>query len=139
MSRVRARVAISTAGALLALSTACAAAEEPVKASFLEGIWSTEEGCKRQAALDAGVEPNVETVPGTLSVEGYRMWEGSCSFTSIASSGPGQWTVKTSCGQEAEEWEDTETWVLDPGGARLEVALEGKRTVFVRCEAGKGQ
>jgi len=123
----------------LLLSIATASAAEPVKASFLDGVWATEDGCIKQAALDAGADRNVESVPETLTADGYHMWEGSCTFASVAGNGERKWTVKTSCGQEAEEWEDTESWVMDPGGARLEVTLEDKKTEFVRCEAGKGQ
>lgn len=115
-----------------------AGAAEGVKAAFIDGVWATEEGCKKQAALDAGAERNVESVPETLTADGYQMWEGSCTFTSVEQGGKGGWTVKTACSQEAEQWEDTESWVLDPGGARLEVTLGNKKTVFVRCEAGKG-
>jgi hypothetical protein len=137
---VKAQIRIcAVACLLLTVGAAGARAADTVQASFIEGVWATEDGCKKQVAIDAGGDRNVETVPETLTADGYKMWEGSCTFTSIAKTGNGTWTVKTACGEEAEEWEATETWTLDPTGARLDVTVDGKTTQFVRCDGGKGK
>jgi hypothetical protein len=111
-----------------------------VKAPFVDGVWATEEGCRKLAELAAGTPRSVETVPETLTADGYQTWEGGCTFTSIEETERGRtWTVQTSCAEGAEEWSDTERVELDAANGRLEVTVDGKATEFVRCEAEKGK
>lgn len=128
-------------GALVALAFAGTAdsANAAEKAAFVEGVWATEEGCAKLAALGTGTARSVETVPETLTADGYQTWEGGCTFTSIEETEKGRaWTVKTSCFESADEWTDTETFELDAASRRLRVTVEGEVTEFVRCETRKG-
>jgi hypothetical protein len=136
---------VATAAALALMLTPLveepseARAAETVKApTFLAGVWATADGCKRQAAIDAGGPKSVETTPEILTSEGYKGWEGGCTFSSIKEDGAGKWTVATQCTDAAEEWKDTEKWELDSAAGLLKVTVEDKTTEFVRCDAGKG-
>ena len=40
---------------------------------------------------------SVETTPEILTADGYKGWEGGCSFTSVKENGAGKWTVETDC------------------------------------------
>jgi hypothetical protein len=123
--------------AALALISAAHAAEN-VKAPFIAGVWATADGCKMQSAIDAGGPKSVETTPEILTADGYKGWEGGCSFSSLKDEGAGKWTVETSCTDAAEEWKDTEKWELDSAAGRLKVTVNDQTTEFVRCDAGKG-
>ncbi len=121
---------------LAALASSPSAAE--VKAPFVDGVWATEEGCRKLADLAAGTPRSVDTVPETLTADGYQTWEGGCTFASIEETEKGRaWTVKTSCADGPEEWSDTERLELDDANGRLKVTVDGKTTEFVRCEAEK--
>lgn len=110
-----------------------------VKAPFITGIWATEEGCGKLAKIDGGTPRSVETVPETLTADGYTTWEGGCTFSEIKEAAPGRkWSVKTSCVEGAEEWSGDETLELDATGKRLTVTVEDKTTVFVPCDSKKG-
>lgn len=133
----RARVAMIAAVSLVATAAATQAADAVKAPDFVKGIWATEDGCKKQAAIDAGGPKSVETTPETLTPDGYKGWEGGCTFTSVTENGPGKWTVKTDCHEAVEEWQDTEQWELDSTGTRLIVMVEDQVTEFLRCDAGK--
>ncbi len=125
-------------GLASAASTRSASGAE-VKAAFITGTWATEEGCQKLAKIASGTPKSVETMPETLTQDGYATWEGGCTFSEIKETVPGRtWSVKTACVDGAEEWSDDETIVLDETGKRLTVTVEDKTTVFVRCESGKG-
>ncbi len=69
------------------------AADARQRPSFLKGVWATADGCKMQAAIDAGGPKSVETTPEILTADGYKGWEGGCSFSSVKEDGAGKWTV----------------------------------------------
>jgi hypothetical protein len=136
---IRAFRAATIAAAPFVAAPLATHAADPVKApSFLTGVWATEEGCKKQAAIDAGGPKGVETTPEVLTADGYKGWEGGCTFTSVKENGPGKWTVGTDCHEAVEEWQDAESWELDSTGTRLKVTVDDQATEFVRCDAGKG-
>jgi hypothetical protein len=113
--------------------------KERQKATFIAGTWATEEGCGKLAKIAAGTPRSVETVPETLTQDGYATWEGGCTFTDIQETAPGRkWSIKTACAEGADEWTGDETLEFDAAGKRLTVTVEDKTTVFVRCEAEKG-
>ena len=130
--------AFAIAAVFLVAPAACALAADAAKApSFLTGTWATAEGCKKQAAIDAGGPTGVETTPEVLTSEGYKGWEGACSFTSVKENGAGKWTVGTDCHEAAEEWQDDEAWEFDSATGRLKVTVDDQVTEFMRCDAGK--
>ena len=108
-------------------------------ASFIAGTYVMEGRCEKLAALAAGGPRNVETVPETLTAKGFDNWEGGCAFTSIQEKEKGRvWTAKLSCGQSADEWEETDTFELDPKDGSLKVTVDDATTRFVRCDEKKG-
>ena len=129
-------VVLAVAAGLFAIE---AFAADAVKGPpFLKGVWATADGCKMQAAIDAGGPKSVETTPEILTADGYKGWEGGCSFSSVKEDGAGKWTVATDCTDAAEEWKDTEKWELDSAAGRLKVTVDDQTTEFVPCDAGKG-
>jgi hypothetical protein len=138
--RLARRAMIATAATLASalVANAAALAADAAKApAFLTGIWATDEGCKKQAAIDAGGPTGVETTPEVLTPDGYKGWEGGCTFTSVRENGPGKWTVGTDCHEAVEDWQDVESWELDGAAGRLKVTVDDQLTEFVRCDAGK--
>ena len=77
-------------------------------------------------------------MPETLTADGYDDLGGRLHLQRGQGDGAGKWTVKTACVDGAEEWTDDETMELDAAGKRLTVTVDDKTTVFVRCDAGKG-
>ena len=52
----------------------------------------------------------------------FSAWEGGCSFISIKEKVKGRrWVAKMACGDEAEEYEETDTFDLDPATGHITV------------------
>ncbi|MGE0052912.1 MAG: hypothetical protein AB7S74_01770 [Hyphomicrobium sp.] len=111
-----------------------------VKGNFIgPGTYATADGCKKVAALAQGKERNVETVPETLTKDGFQGWEGSCTFRSITEVEKGaKWKAAMDCQEGAEEGPESDLFErLDDGS--LKVTVMGNHTIFVRCDAEKGK
>lgn len=125
--------------ALLSVVSGAAAAETAVRGSFIKGIYAMEGRCTAWAAIEAGGDRTVETVPETLTEDGFSAWEGGCSFISVKEKTKGRrWVAKMACGDGNEEYEETDTFDLDPVTGNITVTVEGNSSVFVRCDAAKG-
>ena len=117
---------------------------EGLKASFISGTYVMEGRCEKLKALEAGGPKNVATVPEMLTAEGFRSWEGSCDFLSIAEIEPGKkWRAEMDCVDGGEEWKETDTFTLDPATGAITVVVEDETagdetSVFIRCDGGKG-
>ncbi len=125
---------------LVAASCALAwAATAQMKGNFIgSGTYATVEGCKKVAALVAGAVRNVETVPETLTQDGFAGWEGSCTFRSITEFEKGKkWKAAMDCQEGAEEGPESDLFERLPDGS-LKVTVMGNDTIFVRCDAEKG-
>lgn len=109
------------------------------RASFIAGTYVMEGRCDKWRALEAGGPRNLETVPEMLTATGFASWEGGCSFESITEEKPGErWSARMACAEEAEEWSENDVFELDPRTGRLSVSVDGKTSVFVRCDEAKG-
>jgi hypothetical protein len=111
-----------------------------VKGTFIgPGTYATEEGCKKLAAIEAGGDKNVETVPDTLTEDGFKSWEGACTFTSFTEKDKGRsWTALMACAEEAQEGTETDLFErLDDG--KIKVTVMESATVLQRCDAEKGK
>ncbi len=126
---------------LVAASCALAwAAIAQMKGNFIgPGTYATAEGCKKVAALAAGAERNVGTVPETLTQDGFEGWEGSCTFRSITEVEKGKtWKAAMDCQEGAGEGPESDLFERLPDGS-LKVTVMGNETIFVRCDADKGK
>jgi len=131
------RAAVSAC--LVPLGAAVAFAADKT-ADFISGTYVMEGRCDKLAKLAAGEPASIETVPETLTREGFSSWEGSCTFLTIEEKTKGRVRVaRMACTQEAEESEETDTFALDPSGQSLMVSVEGKTTKFVHCDIEKGK
>lgn len=115
---------------------------DQVQAKFLGvGIYATKDGCEKLAKLNAGqAEPNVSTVPETLSASGFKSWEGSCSFKSIDEITEGKaYKAKLSCIDGGEEWEEADTITRNDDGSYT-VIVDGEEpgVIFHPCSGGPG-
>jgi hypothetical protein len=109
------------------------------KADFIEGTYAMEGRCEALAAIKAGAPKNVSTVPETLSADGFDGWEGGCTFGSIKVLEAGKrWSSEMACAEGADEWVETDEFLLDSTSGKITVTVEGKTSVFVRCDDGKG-
>lgn len=125
---------ISRAVLLAALSAPALA--EPVKGTFVgPGTYATKEGCEKVKALAAGAERSLDTVPETLTENGFESWEGGCTFQSVVEKEPGKiWEAKMLCGEGAEE-DITQSDLFErlPDG-NLKVTVEDEVTILERCD-----
>jgi hypothetical protein len=149
-SRDRGRGAITTAEdyamtltvrwpALLIGVLVAAPAAAGETASFITGTYAMEGRCAAWAAIEAGGPRNVETVPETLTADGFSSWEGGCSFVSVKEVEESRrWVATMECGEEVEEWTEEDTFNLDPASGRISVTVEGKTSVYERCDVAKG-
>ena len=127
------------AAACLAVTTAHAE-PQPVHGDFVGAdTYSTAEGCKKFAALAAGAERNISSVPETLTRNGYEGWEGGCTFKSIVELEPGKkWKAEMQCAEGAEEGTETDIFERLADG-KLQVTVNDTATVLERCAAEKGK
>lgn len=121
---------------LLAVAGAAAAGE--VKGTFVgDGIYATADGCMKLAALASGGDRNVETVPETLTVNGFEGWEGGCTFASITEIEKGRkWKARLHCVDGAEEGPESDVFERMPDGT-IKVTIMGNDTILQRCDAEK--
>ncbi|MGD9667872.1 MAG: hypothetical protein AB7U75_02335 [Hyphomicrobiaceae bacterium] len=136
MSGVRFFLAIA-----LVLMFAPAGALGKEKASFIEGTYATEEGCKKLAAIEEGGPRNVETAPEVLTADGFKGWEGSCEFTKVLEHEPGRvWLGFMVC-MEGATIAPQSVVIVRGEGDNLEVGNDGddQPEVYQRCDAGKGK
>ena len=131
-------IRVPAALSVMALLTVLPAAADELKADFITGTYVMEGRCGMLAKIEAGGDKNVETVPETLTSDGFNTWEGGCSFTSIKEQTKGRvWVAKMACAEEAEENEETDTFELNPADNSINVTVDGKVSRFVRCDADK--
>jgi len=128
------RIACFTALLVGALITSVGAAAEGRRADFITGIYALEGRCEKVAALAAGGPKTVQTVPETLTSEGFRSWEGGCDFVSIAEKEKGRvYEAQMTCVEGAEEWTETDTFTLDAAAGAITVSVDGDEHRFVKC------
>ncbi|MBK9079456.1 MAG: hypothetical protein WBP38_03325 [Hyphomicrobium sp.] len=110
-----------------------------VKGTFVgAGTYATDEGCKKLAALAAGGDKNVGTVPETLTEDGFEGWEGSCTFTSFTEIEKGKkWKVLMHCTDGPDEGPESDIFERLPDG-KLKVTVMDNATIFQRCDTDKG-
>jgi hypothetical protein len=117
-----------------AVFTAAPACAEGQRASFIDGVYAMEGRCEKVAALAAGGPKNVETVPETLTSEGFRSWEGGCDFILITEKEKGRvYEAQMSCIEGPEEWTETDTFTIDSATGAITVSVEGDEHRFVKC------
>jgi hypothetical protein len=110
------------------------------RASFITGTYVMAGKCEKLAKLAAGTSRSVMTVPETLTADGFEGWEGGCSFISIKEKSKGRvWVATMACHEAADEWQETDTFELDPKDQSLTVTVDKKTSRFVRCDAEKGK
>ena len=129
----------ATLFAVLAFASS-APAQAAVKGTFVgPGTYATEDGCKKLAAIAAGGDRNVSTVPETLTEDGFNTWEGACTFTSFTEKDKGHsWMARMACAEEALEGTETDIFErLDDG--KIKVTVMESATVLQRCDAEKGK
>lgn len=120
---------------LVAQSSLAAATE---KASFIEGTYATDEGCRKLALLEAGTEKSIETVPEVLTNEGFKGWESACTFTKVFEHEPGKsWIALLLCREGETMTPLTYAFARGEDGS-IEVGGGGddKPEVFRRCDVG---
>jgi hypothetical protein len=125
---------------LLAAFVGAGYANAAVKGTFVgPGTYATEEGCKKLAAIQAGGDKNVGTVPETLTEDGFETWEGACTFTSFTEKDKGRsWTARMACAEEALEGSEQDLFErMDDG--KIKVTVMEKATILQRCDAEKGK
>ncbi len=129
------RLSNMSASALAAAVFAVApASADGQRATFIDGVYAMEGRCEKVAALAAGGPKNVETVPETLSSEGFRSWEGGCDFISITEKEKGRvYEAQMSCVEGPEEWTQTDTFTIDAATGAITVAVDGDEHRFVKC------
>lgn len=132
-------LACAFAATLWMTSTDVRADDAAVKGTFIgQGTYATAEGCKKLAAIAAGGDENVGTVPETLTEDGFDSWEGSCAFVSVSEVEAGKtWKAQMQCVEGAEEVEETDLFERLSDGT-LKVTQDDHVTVLQRCDAAKG-
>lgn len=135
------RYAIVASFAVIIAGLSAAHAEpKSVQADFIGAdIYATADGCSKVAALAAGAERNLTSVPDTLTRNGYEGWEGGCTFTSITELEPGKkWKAEMACAEGAEEGTETDIFERLADG-KLKIIVNDTATILERCDAAKGK
>lgn len=117
---------------------AAAAAADGIKGTFIgDGTYATAEGCRKLAALAAGGDRNIETVPETLTADGFFGWEGGCTFASITEIEKGRkWKTRLHCVDGPNEGPESDIFERLPDG-KIKVTVMGNDTILERCDAEK--
>jgi hypothetical protein len=125
------------------LAVTCAASpanSEGVRADFIVGTFAKPGLCEKVAAIEAGGPKNVSTVTETLTAEGFRTWEGGCDFVTVTEAEKGKvYEASMRCSEGAQEWTETDKFILDPSGNAITVWVEGEKHEFVKCVSEKGK
>lgn len=118
--------------------TASAVAEEEVKGTFIgEGTYATAEGCEKLQALAAGGDRNIETVPETLTMNGFEGWEGGCTFASFTEiEKDKKWQARLHCFDGPDEGPESDIFERLPDG-KIKLTVMGNDTILQRCDAEK--
>lgn len=130
------RIFVIAAFALLAAPDAHA----DVKASFVgPGTYATKEGCAKLEALAKGADRNAGTVPETLTEDGFKGWEGACTFVSFTETVPGKkWKAAMDCHEGAQAGPESDIFErLDDGTIR--VTVMDNPTILERCSSEEGR
>ncbi len=109
-------------------------------ADFLgNGVYALPSDCAKLAQLTAGGARNIQTVPETLTRNGYKSWEGGCAITRIAPHRSlSRYTVELKCSEGAEEnVKRTEVWTTR--GDTLLVQFDGKSETYQKCETPRSR
>ena len=127
--------------ALIVMSlVAATAAGAKERAPFLTGQYATAEQCEKLRKIETGGPENVETSPELLDADGFRNWEGGCSFTKIFEHEPGaSWLAFMLCSDGMMKSAASYVFVKDED--RIEVYgadQENGPDVFTRCDPNKG-
>jgi hypothetical protein len=111
-----------------------------VKGTFVgPGTYATAEGCEKLAAIAAGGDRNVGSVPETLTEDGFLGWEGSCTFTSFTEIEKNKkWKALMHCSDGPEEGPESDIFERLPDET-LKVSIMDSPTIFQRCDADKGK
>lgn len=114
-------------------------ARADVKGTFVgPGVYAMPGRCEKLDAIAKGGPRNVETVPETLTMDGFEGWEGACSFRSITEIETGKkWKASMDCHEGAEAGPESDIFERMPDGS-LKVTVMGNDTIFVRCDKDKG-
>lgn len=126
---------LSANGMTVAMADAAA-----VKGTFVgPGTYATTEGCEKLAALAAGGDRNVDSVPWTLTEDGFLGWEGSCTFTSFTEiEKDKKWKALLHCSDGPEEGPESDIFERLPDGS-LKMTIMDNPTILLRCDADKGK
>jgi hypothetical protein len=118
--------------AVFAVTASAVANGEPArgKGTFLgPGIYATKDGCKKLAALTAGGDKNVATVPETLTEDGFEGWEGSCFHLDHRTKKGKKWRALMHCFDDPEVGPESDIFERMPDG-RLKVTVMAKPRFF---------
>lgn len=123
--------------ASLAMATAAGAKE---RAPFITGQYATAEQCEKLRAIERGTPENVETSPELLDADGFRNWEGGCSFTKVFEHEPGSsWLAFMICSEGMSMTAASYVFVKDEDTIEVYGAEQADGPeVFTRCDANKG-
>lgn len=125
---------------LVAAAAAATSAGAKERATFITGQYATAEQCAKLRNVEKGGPENVETAPELLDADGFRNWEGGCSFTKIYEHEPGaSWLTFMVC---------TEGMTMSAASyifVKTEKAIEvygadqaDGPEIFTRCDPSKG-
>lgn len=135
---MRTLVAAAALVSSLSLGGSALAAEGP-RAAFIDGVYAMEGRCAVWAALEAGGQRNIDTVPETLTADGFKSWEGGCIFESLTEKEKGRlYEGRMHCSEGLDEWTETDTFAVDAAARSITVTVEGKSSRFVKCDSKKG-
>jgi len=123
--------------ASLVLATAVGAKE---RAPFITGQYATAEQCKKLRAIEKGAPENVETSPELLDADGFRSWEGGCSFTKVFEHEPGtSWLAFMICSEGMTMTAASYVFVKDGDTIEMYGAEQADGPeVYSPCGANKG-
>lgn len=138
--RTQQRAALALVAAALLPAAAREVVAGEIKGTFIgEGIYATAEGCKKLAALAAGADRNIETVPETLTIDGFEGWEGGCTFASFTEVEKGKkWKARLHCVDGPDEGPESDIFERLPDG-KIKMTVMDNDTIFERCDAEKGK
>lgn len=96
------------------------------------GLWQPSVGGAAPSCAPNDADIRIEVLPDRMEIH-----EGGCEYSSIVTGEDGSVEVALSCGQEDEEWEDSQLWRIADSGSGPLLTIEG-RTPGREFEAGYG-